>query len=106
MAIHLRPKQIKFIQAYLLTGNATQAYIDAGYKAKTRVVATRNASRLITNDDIKEIVQAELKLEGLTLFSLIKRLKQIILKPQEMDGSSVAALNIMGKWMGYEKFRS
>lgn len=55
MAKALNPKQQKFVERYLATGNATQSYIDAGYTC-SRASAEAAAARLLGN--IK--VQAEL----------------------------------------------
>lgn len=48
----LTQKQRRFIDEYIISGNATQAYLKAGYKV-SESVARRNASRLLTNADIK-----------------------------------------------------
>lgn len=53
----LTPKQLKFIERYLATGNATQAYIDAGYKGRGKV-AGANASRMLENDGIRAAIDA------------------------------------------------
>ena len=51
-------KQKKFCDEYIKTGNATEAYIKAGYN---RSGARANASRLITNDNIKNYIDEQLK---------------------------------------------
>lgn len=48
----LSPTQQRFVAEYLIDGNATQAYIRAGYKA-TEGAARRNAARLLTKADIR-----------------------------------------------------
>ena len=50
----MNPKQIKFCELYHQTGNATQSYIDAGYKVKNEEVASVMSSRLLGNDKIRE----------------------------------------------------
>lgn len=57
MATGLNPKQLKFIEEYLRTGNATQAYINAGYKGRGRV-AENNASRLLGNAGVRAAIDA------------------------------------------------
>lgn len=47
--------QKRFCEIYVKTGNATQSYIDAGYKAKPNA-ARRNASRLLSNADVKAYI--------------------------------------------------
>jgi len=56
----LTPKQIKFIDFYLLTGNATEAYRKAGYKTKGNG-ARVNASKLLTNHNIKKEIRRQQK---------------------------------------------
>ena len=46
-------KQQRFADAYIKSGNATQSYIDAGYKASTREVAEANGRRLLVNDKVR-----------------------------------------------------
>lgn len=48
-------KQQKFVDEYIISGNATQSYLKAGYKVSEKVAAT-NASKLLRNAK----VQAEL----------------------------------------------
>lgn len=52
----LTQKQRRFIDEYIISGNATQAYLKAGYKV-SESVARRNASRLLTNADIKAAIK-------------------------------------------------
>lgn len=51
----LTQKQQKFVDEYIISGNATQSYLKAGYKVSEKVAAT-NASKLLRNAK----VQAEL----------------------------------------------
>lgn len=53
----LNPKQSKFVELYLASGNATQSYIDAGYTATGRS-AGNNASRLLEHAGIKAALEA------------------------------------------------
>lgn len=55
---NLTPKQIRFVQEYLIDLNQTQAAIRAGYSEKT---AAEQASRLLTNVNVSEAVQAAMK---------------------------------------------
>ena len=47
----LKPKQKKFVESYLKSGNATAAAIDAGYSAKS---ARSWGSRLLAMPDVQE----------------------------------------------------
>ena len=55
MAKPLNAKQLKFVERYLETRNATQSYIDAGY-TKDRKAAKVGASKLLTNPNVKALV--------------------------------------------------
>lgn len=46
----------KFVMEYLICLNATEAYIKAGYHAKSKDVARKAASRLLTNVDIRQYI--------------------------------------------------
>jgi hypothetical protein len=47
-------------------------------------------------------IEAAMDRVGLTDKIAAKRLKQIIMKPQKLDGISVAALNTAGRWAGWD----
>lgn len=50
-------KQQKFADLYIETGNATQSYIDAGYKASKREVAEANARKLLGNYSVQKYIE-------------------------------------------------
>lgn len=50
-------KQQRFADLYIETGNATQSYIDAGYKATKREVAEANARKLLANYSVKKYIE-------------------------------------------------
>lgn len=50
-------KQQKFADIYIETGNATQSYIDAGYKASKREVAEANARKLLANYSVQKYIE-------------------------------------------------
>lgn len=50
----LNVKQEAFCLHYAKTGNATEAYKKAGYKAKTENALCANATRLLRNDKVQE----------------------------------------------------
>lgn len=49
----LNVKQEAFCLHYAKTGNATEAYKEAGYKVKTERAAYANSNRLLKNDSVK-----------------------------------------------------
>ena len=54
----LNPKQQAFADEYIITGNATQSAIKAGYSEK---YANTNASKLLQNTTIKSYIDQKLK---------------------------------------------
>lgn len=52
----LTEKQKRFADYYIEMGNATEAYLKAGYSVKSNDVAKANASRLLTNANVSEYV--------------------------------------------------
>jgi phage terminase small subunit len=55
--VKLTEKQKRFADIYIECGNATQSYIDAGYKATTRAVAEANARKLLANYSVKKFIE-------------------------------------------------
>lgn len=54
-------KQQRFADKYIETGNATQSYVAAGYKATTRKVADANARKLLENYCVREYIDKKMK---------------------------------------------
>ncbi len=54
-------KQRKFADLYIETGNATQSYIDAGYKATNRKVAEANARKLLANYLVENYIEVRME---------------------------------------------
>jgi len=54
-------KQKKFADLYIETGNATQSYIDAGYKATKRKVAEANARKLLANYLVQNYIDFQME---------------------------------------------
>ena len=57
----LTVKQQKFADLYIETGNATQSYIDAEYKATTREVAEANARKLLGNYSVQNYIESKME---------------------------------------------
>jgi phage terminase small subunit len=57
----LRPKQKKFVDAYLETGNGTEAVVRAGYNVKDRNVARVVGSQNLAKLNIIEYLQSHAK---------------------------------------------
>lgn len=56
----LTQKQRLFADEYIKSGNATQAYIKAGYSIKTPGSAKAASSRLLTNVNLKHYIDAKM----------------------------------------------
>lgn len=59
--IKLTPKQQAFADYYIELASATDAYLKAGYKVKSKNVAKVNASRLLTNANVKKYIEERMK---------------------------------------------
>ncbi|MBM6753872.1 terminase small subunit [Lactobacillus alvi] len=56
----LTTKQRLFADEYIKSGNATEAYIKAGYSVKTNSSAKAASSRLLTNVNLKHYIDAKM----------------------------------------------
>lgn len=54
----LNPRQLAFADEYIITGNATQSAIKAGYSEK---YANTNASKLLQNTTIKSYIEQKIR---------------------------------------------
>ncbi|CAM4184963.1 terminase small subunit [Paenibacillus alkaliterrae] len=58
--MRLSEKQKRFADYFVELGDATEAYLRAGYKVKSRDVAKVNASRLLTNANVKTHIESRI----------------------------------------------
>lgn len=58
--MRLTAKQRQFADEYIKSGNATEAYIKAGYKVKTTGSAKAASSRLLTNVNLKHYIDTKM----------------------------------------------
>jgi len=81
-------KQKKFADLYIESGNATQSYIDAGYKATKREVAEANARKLLGNNSVKIYIEERMEeLEKDTIASQDEVLQYLtkVMRGEEKD---------------------
>lgn len=93
-------RRSKFIPEYLLSGNATEAAIKAGYSKKT---AYSQGQRLLKNDEImKEIIESKEKLQAETELKLIEVVNQIkvLAFEGETEAIKLKALDMLMKHLG------
>lgn len=60
ITLKLTIKQKKFADEYIISGNATQSYKNAGYSYTTDTVAAANGLRLLENEKVKKYIQKRL----------------------------------------------
>ena len=99
----LSPKQHKFVDRYLVLGNATKAAELAGY-AKNSAKVT--GARLLTNANISKIIRdrqqkAENKAD-VTMEWWLKEVKHLVDKA-EKDSDKAKGLEMLGKHLGAYK---
>lgn len=88
----LSVKQEAFCMHYAKTGNATESYIAAGYKAKDNNVARANAARLIANDNIKKRLQElaqEVKNDKIADVQEIQEYLTSVMRREKMENAVV-----------------
>lgn len=85
----LTVKQEKFCQLYAVSGNATQSYIDAGYKAHCNNTARAEGSKLLSKPNIQaRLKELQAKSENaaiLTLEQIKERLTLIAMQGLEEE---------------------
>ena len=98
----LTKKQQRFCEEYLIDLNATQAYIRAGYSAKSTDTARVESSKLLTKPNIQQKI-SELQKEqsertGVTADKVLKELEKIAMSDTEISGKEkIKALELLGK---------
>ena len=101
MALKLNARQKSFCEFYVVSGNATEAAIKAGYKEKYAGV---NADKLLKNTNIqKYIEELQEKAKGNRIMTAIERrefLTKMILKEETKDTDRLKALDILNKMDG------
>jgi phage terminase small subunit len=95
----LTDKQQRFITEYCIDQNGTQAYLRSGYKVSEEV-AKVNASRLLTNANIRKAIDDRLaemaSKNGITADYVLKGIKSIA-DTGERDNDRLKAYELLGK---------
>lgn len=87
-------KQQRFADLYIETGNATQSYIDAGYKATTKKVAEANARKLLAKYSVRNYIQKRMEeIEEKTIASQKEVLQYLtrVMRGEEKDSFGLDA---------------
>lgn len=101
----LNPRQLKFVERYLATGNATKSYAEA-YGQKDPDIARVNAAQLLAKSNIKCVVDAHRAKasakHGLTAEWYAERVKAEAEREGEgsSHGARVSALRLASELLG------
>lgn len=97
----LKPSHRVFVESFIQNGgNAVQAARIA-FPGLTYGSLRVKAHRLLTSDNILAELDLLFRNGGISDEFLAGRLRQIIEKPKESDGISMAGINLAGKWYRY-----
>lgn len=102
----LTPKQVLFVQEYLIDLNATQAAIRAGYSEKTAYsIGNENMKKPEIAQSIQAAIDEQSKRTGLTADTVINNIEALRIKAEENNQLSVAAkcLELQGKHLSMFK---
>lgn len=98
----LNPKQLKFCHHYLTSGNATEAY-KLAYSVESDEVAAVNASKLLRNAKVLEIIAGFQKMmqeeTKITVESVLKGIHGIATKNGAKDSDKLKAYELLGKYL-------
>lgn len=106
----LTPRQDKFIDKYLETGNGAKAAREAGYSERSaREMAVENLAKPIIEATLTERKDAAAKKAGFTLdfkYEMLKKAAQLALIPLNVDQAAdirglVAVMDITNKMNGH-----
>lgn len=100
----LNPRQLKFVQLYHLSGNATEAYSQA-YGTKSAAIARANGCRLLANDNIKAEL-AKLSKEAEKVFEvkradMLQLFHEIATSPVEAARDRISAAKEVCRMEGF-----
>ncbi len=97
----LRPREIRFLEEYAKTGDHAQAYVSAGFRAKSREVARVSGYRLLRKIDESMDYREVLEAVGLTDRRVAEIMKELM--EHEDPKVRVQALNIATRCLGWQK---
>ena len=101
----MTPRQLRFVDEYMIDLNATQAAIRAGYSAKT---AYSQGQRLLNHVELEGVIQATMvqvsKRVEVTVDDVVASLwAEAQGRADSTAGSRVAALGLLGKHLGMDR---
>ena len=106
----LSPRQEAFCMAYAKCGNATQAYREAGYKAKSDNVAAASAAKILRNAKVQarlEEIRGEVESERIVQPREMQEWYSSIIRGETADGGKetrmrdrLKAAELLGRMQG------
>ena len=88
-------RQQRFVSEYLVDGNATAAYLRAGYKAAKRRTAESVASEMLRNPEVKEAIEEGLAKQGKRIKATADRVLQEIEAVALVNATEFAAVKTL-----------
>jgi len=102
--VKLTVKQRAFADHYIELGNATEAYIRAGYKVTTRNVAEVNAHKLLRNTKMKSHIEERLEqIESERIADAAEVMKYLTLVMRGQSESEIVVVEGAGDGMSSAK---
>lgn len=97
----LTEKQKRFCDFYIETGNATESYKRAGYKAKNDNIAAVEASKLLRNPKIQDYIQERLAAKDVERIAsqdeVLEYLTDVMRGKAEETKDRIKAAELLGK---------
>ncbi len=96
-------RELDFVDNYRLTGNITQAYIDAGYKVKSRQAASVCGSKLLKTVKVQQVLTIPTRAKDMTIDRIQEELGRIAWSEPRNELScqqKLRALELLGKSLG------
>jgi phage terminase small subunit len=106
MAKDLNPRQLRFIDHYIKTGNQSRSYMLAGYEPKSRNALDANASQLVRNPKIAAEIgrrkRALIKRNDVTLDKLLAELAEdrALARSLGQPGAAIQATQLTARLVG------
>ncbi|MDJ1483108.1 terminase small subunit [Cytophagaceae bacterium YF14B1] len=98
----LNPKQLAFVNQYLLSGNATESY-QTVYGVESRDVANANAARLLAKTSIQDYIRniqiTIMQNTTITLEEVVTRINDLS-QNAKADADKLKALDMLMKYLG------
>ena len=101
MAHGLTPLQKRFCKEYLISGNATQSAIKAGYSSKIAAKAgCDNLKKKAVMDYLQLLREAEADNFNIEVSDIIRKLLEMIENPETTDKNKLTAMDMILKTKG------